>query len=121
MSQGETMSPAISDDDVALLWLKSRIEDLSERPPMWSRNAYTHTRAIHVAFCNGAIKLEGECAPTVKSVRDAAEDTLTAIRVYRATIDGPVLLTWRCEPELEREPSGVRVYCRLALEADRWS
>lgn len=121
MSQAEMMSPVISDNEVAMRWLKSRIEDLSERAPMWSRTAYTHTRAVHVAFCNGSIQTEGEAVAPVTSVRDAVEATLIAVRAYRAKIDGPCLLTWRVEPELTEEAGGSRVYCRLALEADLWS
>lgn len=121
MTAGETMSRATDDDERALSWLKSSIEDLSERPPMWSRTAYTHTRAVHVAFCNGEIAQESGYTAALRTARDAAERTLEAISSYRDTIAGPVLLTWRVEPEIKRSPLGVRVYCRLALEADLWS
>ena|SRR3990167_9290283 len=107
------------DDALAIAWLKVRVEDMSEHRPQWSREAYTHSRVAHIAFSNGQIKVEGE-APEVRSgnVRDLADATLNAIRAYRETIRGPVLLTWRCEPEVRREADDVFVYARLALEPD---
>jgi hypothetical protein len=105
----------------ALAWLKARVEDLSDLPPMWSRSAYTHRRTSHVAFCNGSIKSECELpAPMGGNVRDVVEATLGAIREYRATIPGPALLTWRCEPEFTTgvAPDVDRIYCRLAFEPD---
>lgn len=112
----------MDDDAVAMAWLKAQVEALSDQQPMWSRSAYTHSRTSHVAFCNGAVKIEGQpSAILVGTVRDLAEATLSAIREHRAGIDGPVLLTWRCEPEVRRDGEHVRVYTRLALEPDLWA
>jgi hypothetical protein len=109
----------LATEELALAWLKLRIEDLSALPPMWSRSAYTHRRTPHVAFANGAMKPEGEEAAWLDgNVRDLAEATLQAVREYRRGIDGPVLLVWRCEPEVRREAGRTIVYCQLSLERD---
>lgn len=107
--------------NIALAWLRTRIEDMSEMTPQWSKTAYTHRRTLHVAFANGEIKTEGEdIAPAVgRNVRDLAEDTLTAVRAYRALVNGPALLTWRVEPEFTIISDGEKkLYCRLAFETD---
>lgn len=82
-----------------------------DKPVMWSRSAYTHRRTEHTQF------LTAPC----KDVRRAVEVTVEAVNAYRNTIDGPVLLTWRIEPEVEISDEGVSVYVRLCFEPDLWS
>lgn len=113
----------MSDEEIALAWLKARVQDMSDQQPMWSRSAYTHRRTPHAAFVNGQKKEEGEFGPPWRgNVRDVTEATLMAVRAYRESIDGPVLLTWRQEPVVEEDAMGrKRVYCRLSFEPDNWA
>jgi hypothetical protein len=110
-----------TDEQLAALWLKRRIEALSELQVMWSRSAYTARRTTHIAFANGEIKIEG-----VEPLRhgqladplELADLTFSAVRDYRASIEGPAGLVWRCEPEVTTDNGKVRVYCRLCFEPE---
>lgn len=111
----------LSNEDLAAEWLKRRVEALSELPVMWSASAYTARHTVHVAFCNGAVKVEGE--PPLRhgfgaDPLDLAEATLAAIRNYRAGISDPAGLVWRCEPEVRTENGSVRIYTRLCFEPE---
>lgn len=105
--------------------LRNEIEALSAQQPMYSRSAYTHRRTRHVAFGNGAIVSEMGAWPIQgdRTLIELARDTLKAVKAYRDTIDGPVLLTWRIEPEITHydRAEDVRLYVRLCFEPDLWA
>jgi hypothetical protein len=111
----------LTDEELVTLWLARRIEAMGERAAMYSRSAYTHRGTHHVAFANGAVRVEGEAAANdgaTADVFDLAEATLAAVREYRRGIEGPVVLVWRCEPEVTRENGSARIYLRLCFEPD---
>lgn len=121
MKQDAQVSPGIdlTDEQIASVWLKRRIEGLSELPVMWSRAAYTARRTVHVAFANGAIKVEGQEPARSGQGADPlelAQATYEAVEAYRAQIDGPAGLVWRWEPEVTSENGAVLVYLRLCFE-----
>ena len=99
---------------------------------MWSRYAYTPRRTVHKQFLAESVapkadygyigddKIHIQTQPGWTAIM-VARAAFKAIKEYRDTIDGPVLLVWRIEPEIERrEKSGVRIYTRLCFEPDLW-
>lgn len=98
--------------------LRERIEALSDTHPMYSRNAYTHRRTMHRIFANGALVEEGAERPHIfGNLQFLADSTYDAVKAHRDSIDGPVDLVWRVEPELREGPEDrLALYCRLCFE-----
>lgn len=104
--------------DLHTSWLIDRVEAMSALPSQKAQCAYTHRRAIFVAFINGQLNKEGAVHAPSGEPGDMAENTLTAIRAYAKTIPGPHLLVWRIMPCFEVKADGLELYCRLAFDTD---
>lgn len=112
-------SPTVTDAEW-IAELKSQIEALSDGAVMWSRNALTNRRTPHKQFINGAeVHEHRDGGDTIWSSMPLGE-LITAQRVaitrYRESIEGPVDLVWRREPEIRRSDKGVSLYTRLCFE-----
>jgi hypothetical protein len=93
------------------------IEALSDGPVTWSRGALTPRRTQHTVFVNGEITLEGAERPLVDAnVETLAQMTLEAVKAHRGSIEGPVGLVWRIEPELHLFGDRLQLYTRLCFE-----
>ncbi len=120
MPHSETTRPTL-DDDLAVLARAAtlQIEALSDRPPAYSRTAYTSRFTQHVVFANGAIKLEGEKTIEPREPVEMVQDLVAAVKAYRDTVKAPQLLVWRCEPQFSRDEKGhITSYARLCFETD---
>ncbi len=105
-------------DEEILAELKTAIEALSQGVTMYGRTAYTARRTPYAAFGNGAQRDE-MTAPTypTEDLRELVAMHLIAITAYRQTLNGPVDLVWRCEPEVRIVEGGKpMLYSRLAFE-----
>jgi hypothetical protein len=108
--------------DEALLWLKDKVEKLSDQCPMYSRTFRTHRRSTHRVFQNGYLHLEGEQVKlSTASAKALCERTYEALKAYRDEVGQPALLTWRVEPELREEGDTRTLYVRLCFEKDMWA
>lgn len=98
--------------------MRTQIEALCEGRVEYSRTAMTARLTQHKQFVNGAEKAEMEVAAKHggRPVEELVDATIHAVKSYRASIDGPVNLVWRIEPEISEDADGPRVYVRLCFE-----
>ena len=115
----------MTDCDEAAKLLRERIEDLSDRPPAYSRTAYTSRLTIHTLFRDGhrmEDNQEGRDYLDPASLETLIERTFKAVVAHMKTVAPPQLLVWRIEPQFERfgDPEGAlfRSYVRLCFETD---
>jgi hypothetical protein len=81
--------------------LRRRIEALCDTVPGHSMYACTPRKTPHLTILNGPVKGEHERSHRIETVEEAIEGSFLTAKALREQIDGPAMLWWRAEPELD--------------------